>query len=110
MAYAKIEKQPSEKQDYVYSFAGKMMAGETMTLVSFVVMNLKTGNDESTKVVSADPSPSVVGQEVFFWLEDGTDGDSDNINIQVVTSRGQKLEGNLWLSIAKEKPPPGMGA
>jgi hypothetical protein len=50
------------------------------------------------------------GQALVFWIKNGKDGESHNINIRVETSRGQKLEGNLWISIVKEKPPPNLGA
>lgn len=105
-----VRKQPFEEKDYLFDFSAELEREETITLISCKATNLASGADSTAEIIGDDPPPLLSGQALVFWIKNGNDGESHNINIRVETSRGQKLEGNLWISIVKEKPPPNLGA
>jgi len=102
MAQGRIQKQPFEEKDYSFDFSGELEPGETITLVSCKATNMMTGADSCETIIGKDPAPTVSGQIVVFWLNNGTDGEQHHVTLKVETSKGQKLEGDLDLFIVEE--------
>ena len=102
MSVGTIQKQPYEVQDYSLDFALRLVAGETLTLVSVTSINLATGADSTSALVGSSPPPAVSGTKVVFWLKDGVDGEHHKVTVKVTTSTGQSLEGDIDVFVVEE--------
>jgi hypothetical protein len=85
-----LKKQPSESRVYDMDFAANMVAGETVTAVSSVVVD-PVGLTIGTAVFS--------GQRIQFRLSAGTAGITYKITVVVATSAGNTLEGDGLLRV-----------
>lgn len=60
------------------------------------------GADASAAIVASSPAPSINGSKVTFWYQGGDVGRSYVISVEVQTSAGRTLEGDVDLTVVSE--------
>lgn len=91
MSTQTLIKQPSESRLYTMEFAANLASGETLTSVSSVTAS-PSGLDLSA-------TPSVSGTKAQQRIASGTAGVQYKVTFVVVTSAGNTLEGEGYLTV-----------
>ena len=97
-----IYKYPFEQFAVSLDFTADLGAGNTIASVSAVsaVSNL-TGQGSTAEVIAATPAPAISssGTAVVFEVSGGVVGETHTISVQVVSSIGEKYQGDVTLRI-----------
>jgi len=95
-----IYKSPYEQFAVSIDFAADIGAGNSITNVAAVTAtNNLTGTDSSAEVIAAAPAPQVSGTAVGFEVTGGVAGETHTILVQIVSSIGEKYQGDMTLRI-----------
>lgn len=87
-----FEKQPYEEFDTFYDFTELLGSGETITDATFTSHNEDTGADSTTAIKNGNAV--VIGGKMFQKIKAGTDGERHVLTYRIVTSLGNKWEGD----------------
>jgi len=91
-----LEKQPSETKSFSMNFGGKMSTGETISSITSIT-NEYRGGGTGNLTISGE---SISSQTVTFNIAGGTHGRVYRIEILIVTSNSQILEGDGLLQVS----------
>jgi hypothetical protein len=94
-----LHKTPYEKRKYSMSFSSLMATAETINSISSVSQEYLGGSTSTDLTLTSEV---ISGQTVEVWIEGGEDRRRYHIVFKIVTSAGQKLEGEGTL-IIKER-------
>jgi len=98
-----VYKCPFEQFDVSLDFSNDVGAGNTITSISAVaaISNL-TGEDSTAEVIAAaPPAISGSGTAVVFEVCGGVVGETHTISVQIVSSIGEKYQGDVTLRIVE---------
>jgi hypothetical protein len=99
-----VYKNPYEQFSVSLDFSNDVGAGNTIASINAVtaISNL-TGLDSTAEVVAATPAPSVSssGTAVAFDVTGGVAGETHTISVQVVSSIGEKYQGEITLRVVE---------
>ena len=99
-----IYKSPYEQFGVSLDFGADIGAGNTVTSISAVTaVNNLTQADSTAEVIAAAPVPviSSSGTAVAFEVTGGVVGESHLISVQIVTSVGEKYQGDATLRVVE---------
>lgn len=92
-----IVKQPSEVRRYSMDFSNLLSTGELITSISSVTSELRGGGVSNLTVYNEVKSSDSLS--VQFWVSGGTNNSTYRIEITVVTSGGETIEGDGLISV-----------
>ena len=99
-----IYKCPFEQFAVSLDFTADVGTGNTIANISSVtaISNL-TGLDSAAEVIAATPAPTISssGTAVVFEVTGGVVGETHTISVQIVSSIGEKYQGDLTLRIVE---------
>ena len=99
-----IYKSPYEQFGVSLDFSVDIGAGGTVTGISAVTaVNSLTQASSTAEVIAAAPAPSIAssGTAVMFEVTGGVVGESHLISVQIVTSLGEKYQGDVTLRVVE---------
>ena len=99
-----IYKSPYEQFGVSLDFSADIGAGNTVTSISAVTaVNNLTQADSTAEVIAAAPVPSISssGTAVAFEVTGGVIGESHLISVQIVTTVGEKYQGDVTLRVVE---------
>ena len=91
-----LEKQPSETRTYSMLFNNLLATGETISSITSVTSELR-GGGTSDLTISGE---TISGTAINFSIAGGTHGKVYRIEVKVVTSASETLEGDGILSVS----------
>ena len=97
-----IYKNPFEQYGVSLDFAADVGAGNTVAQIAAVTAeNNLTGLDSTAEVIAAHPAPQIdsSGTAVDFEVIGGVLGEIHTISVQIVSSVGEKYQGEATLRI-----------
>lgn len=99
-----IQKSPYVQDNFYVDFTNQLDVnnGEVIEQFSVTAISAFDQSDQTAEVIAQDPVPFINGNVVTFWYEGGVVGQNYVIQVQVVTSEGRKLEGNIDLVVQIE--------
>ena len=95
-----VYKAPYEQFAVSIDFAADIGSGNSLASISAVmaVNNLSQSNS-TAEVIAAEPQPSISGTAVVFEVTGGVVGETHTISVQIVSSIGEKYQGDVTLRI-----------
>lgn len=90
-----LEKQPGETRAYSMDFSNLMSSNETISSVSTVASELRGGATSDLTI----SSETISGQTVQMNIAGGTDGNVYRVEVTIITSASQILEGDGMLRV-----------
>jgi hypothetical protein len=99
-----IYKSPYEQFGVSLDFSADIGAGNTITSISAVTaVNNLTQANSTAEVIAAAPAPAISssGTAVAFEVTGGVVGESHLISVQIVTSVGEKYQGDVTLRVVE---------
>jgi len=102
---ATITKTPAIVDSYYVDFVNELAQGETLSHAQVTAFDKTLGADATAKIVAANPAPAISGTQVTFWYQNGDVGKNYVISVEVTTSAGRTLEGDVDLTIVPEISP-----
>jgi hypothetical protein len=96
-----VSKRPYEQFPVSLDFSANLAEGETITLDTVVAETYPARVDSTARLIATDPAPAVEGSSVAFTVEDGTSGEKHLAMVRVITSAGQKLQGDIWVDVVE---------
>ncbi len=99
-----IYKSPFEQFALSLDFSSDLGAGNTIASITAVTaVNDLTGRDSTDEVIAAAPSPTIStsGTAVAFKVTGGVAGETHTISVQIVSSIGEKYQGDITLRITE---------
>ena len=95
-----IYKAPVEQFAVSLDFAADIGAGNGIASINAVTaMSNLTGADSTAEVIASNPVPQVSGTAVNFEVTGGVVGESHTISVQIISSIGEKYQGDVTLRI-----------
>ena len=98
-----VYKKPFEQFGIEIDFSADVGAGNTVASITAVkATNQLTGADSTTQVIASTPAPSIVSPGntgVAFEVTGGAAGETHTIAVQIVSSIGEKYQGEITLRI-----------
>lgn len=91
----KLEKQPSETRTYTMDFSGLMTSLETISSITTVTSELRGGGTSDLTIASENIS----AQTVTMSISGGTSGYVYRVEVIIVTSTSQIIEGDGMLFV-----------
>jgi len=99
-----IYKCPFEQFAVSIDFSADVGVGSTVASISAVTAasNL-TGLDSTAEVIASSPAPAISssGTAVIFEVTGGVVGETHTVSVQVVTSLGEKYQGDITLRVVE---------
>jgi hypothetical protein len=92
-----ICKQPSEDRQYAMDFTNVLATDEVIASVTSLSVTLRGGGVSDLTVYNEVKSSDSLS--VLFWAKEGTNNTTHRIEIVVLTSTGQTIEGDGLLSV-----------
>jgi len=99
-----VYKCPFEQFEVSLDFSADIGAGNTLSSISAVTaVNDLTQTDSTAEVVAATPAPTISasGTAVVFEVTGGVVGETHLISVQIVSSVGEKYQGDLTLRVVE---------
>lgn len=97
-----VYKTPYEQFGVALDFAADVGEGNRVASITLVsATNLLTKADSSAEVIAPDPEPAITssGTAVAFEVMGGVVGETHTISVQIVSSLGEKYQGDMTLRI-----------
>jgi len=96
-----IYKCPFEQYAVSLDFSADLGAGNTIASLSAVTAtNNLTQADSTAEVVAPTPAPTISGTAAIFDVMGGAVGETHTISVRVVSSSGEKYQGDITLRVA----------
>jgi hypothetical protein len=97
-----VYKAPFEQFAVSLDFAADIGSGNSIASINAVTAtNNLTKADSTAEVIAAIPAPEVSGTAVAFEVTGGVVGDIHTISVQIVSSIGEKYQGDITLRIVE---------
>lgn len=95
-----IYKAPFEQFSVSLDFAADIGAGNGIASITAVTaVSSLSGLDSTAEVLAATPAPAISGTAVVFTVQGGVVGERHTISVQIVSSIGEKYQGDVTLEI-----------
>jgi hypothetical protein len=97
-ASQRLLKQPAEVRKFSMDFANVLETGETLStsgIYPSVTSQTVDGNTSDLTIYNT----AINGTKIEFWISEGTDGRSYRVEVQVLTSGEQIIEGDGILRV-----------
>lgn len=97
----RLYKQPSERRKITMDFTNTLATGETISSITSITSELLGGGASDLTIPAVGYSNTINSDanKILLWVEGGTDGSTYRVEVQVVTTVGQKLEGDGILRV-----------
>ena len=99
-----VYKNPFEQFAVSLDFSNDVGAGNTLSSISAVTATSNlTGQDSTAEVIATAPEPAISssGTAVVFEVCGGVVGETHTISVQIVSSIGEKYQGDMTLRIVE---------
>jgi hypothetical protein len=97
-----VYKCPYEQFAVSIDFAADIGSGNSIASITAVTATSDlSGLDSTAEVIAPSPVPSIVGTAVSLTLLGGVVGERHTISVQIVSSIGEKYQGDLTLEIVE---------
>jgi hypothetical protein len=97
-----IYKAPYEQFAISIDFAADIGAGNSIASITAVTATSNlSGLDSTAEVIAASPGLAIVGTAVSLRVLGGVVGERHTISVQIVSSIGEKYQGDLTLEIVE---------
>ena len=97
-----IYKAPFEQFAISIDFAADIRAGNSIASITAVTATSNlSGLVTTDEVIASTPAPAVVGTGVAFTVTGGVVGERHTISVQIVSSIGEKYQGDVTLEIVE---------
>jgi len=99
-----IYKSPYEQFGVSLDFSEDIGAGNTLTSINAVTaINTLTQANSTAEVIAASPAPAISssGTAVVFEVTGGVVGETHLISVQIVSSIGEKYQGDVTLRVVE---------
>jgi len=96
IANERLCKQPSENLKFRMKFASRLDSSETIYSISSITSETRAGE---TSDLSISDSGIESGTSINFWIASGTSGESYRVEVKVVTTASQTMEGDGILQV-----------
>jgi hypothetical protein len=97
-----IYKAPYEQFAVSIDFAADTGSGNSIASVNAVTAtNNLTRADSTAEVIASPPAPQASGTAVVFEVMGGVVGETHTISVQIVSSTGEKYQGEITLRIVE---------
>jgi hypothetical protein len=95
-----VYKAPFEQFAVSLDFAADLGAGNSIaSIIAVTAVSDLSGLDSTPEVVASDPPPQISGTAVAFEVIGGVAGETHTISVQIVSSIGEKYQGDITLRI-----------
>lgn len=95
-----VYKAPFEQFAVSLDFAADIGSGNSLASISAVTaMNNLTQANSTAEVIASTPPPTISGTAVAFEVTGGVVGETHTISVQIVSSIGEKYQGDMTLRI-----------
>ena len=95
-----IYKAPFEQFAVSLDFAADLGTGNSIASITAVTATSDlTRLDSTEEVIASSPAPAISGRGVVFTVRGGVAGDRHTIAVQIVSSIGEKYQGDVTLEI-----------
>jgi len=89
-------KAPSERRYYTMDFSNLMASSETLTLIDSITSEKRGGGVSDLLIADS----GIISQTVGMWIQGGSQFQTYRVEVQVVTSAGQVLQGDGMLRVS----------
>jgi len=90
-----LVKQPADVRQYTMDFSNLLASNESLESLTSITHTVRGGGVSDLTVNST----SISGNTIAFWISGGTDNTTYRLEILVVTTASQTLEGDGLLSV-----------
>ena len=95
-----VYKSPFEQFAVSLDFSADIGAGNCVASITGVTATSNlTGLDSTARVIATSPAPQISGTAVVFEVMGGVVGETHTLSIQIVSSIGEKYQGDVTLRI-----------
>jgi hypothetical protein len=95
-----IYKAPFEQFEVSLDFAADIGSGNSIaSIVSVTATSNLTDLVSTAEVIAASPAPEISGTAAVFTVTGGAAGETHTIAVQIVSSIGEKYQGEITLRI-----------
>ena len=95
-----VYKAPFEQFGISLDFAADIGSGNRIaSIASVTAVNDLSGLDSTAEVIATSPAPMISGTAVAFTVQGGVVGETHTIAVQIVSSIGEKYQGDVTLRI-----------
>lgn len=92
----KFVKQPAEREYLSIEFEERLVTGDALSSITEAKCYDSSGVDVTSSLIE---SPIISGSQVKFWCLNGTDGQTYDLTVKVLTTNGFKLEEDLKIVV-----------
>ncbi len=97
-----IYKSPYEQFAVSVDFSADIGTGNSIASITAVTATSNlSGLDSTAEVIAASPAPAIVGTAVSLTVLSGVVGERHTISVQIVSSIGEKYQGDIILEIVE---------
>jgi hypothetical protein len=97
-----VYKCPFEQFAVSLDFSADVGSGNAIASITAVTATSNlTGLDSTAEVVASSPAPAISGTAVVFTVVGGVAGERHTVAVQIVSSIGEKYQGDMTLEIVE---------
>jgi hypothetical protein len=97
-----IYKAPFEQFGIALDFSADIGAGNSIASIAAVTATSELSKlDSTSEVIDASSPPGISGTAVNFKVRGGVPGETHTISVQIVSSIGEKYQGDVTLRIVE---------